>query len=367
MKRKGIFTGAIAILTVICVIAVTGISVQADARDIKSRGNFVLGSGEMSIYASDIDYLQSEVQTLYSELPSILEVNASGTGTARRDNLRSKGIINYKKGAAILDSSDLTLLADEIDNLESEYKVNTVAALNDINTYFKIDSSVTHDQREALSSAYANNLSLDGICNGILRSQSVDHLEATPVIADNLSAGTAAWVNGTCIIGNGADNEKAYKKGIEDGEDGDDEDIDMDYSYHVHRDGTGAEVTKERVYASSNPGGCYVPEGHTHNQTDSCPQAESMVSRESVTEYTRDDGTKYWRAHYKCRSCLKTWSSPECDEGSSDLITMHCPNEPHYNCNGKTNTWKIGCGKENGDIESVVITIRKKVKEQSNE
>lgn len=365
MKRKGIFTGAIATLTVICVIVVTGISVQADARAIKSRGNFVLGSGEMSIHASDIDYLQSEVQTLYSELPSILEINASGTGTARRDNLRSKGIINYKNGAAILDSSDLTLLADEIDNLESEYKANTVAALNDINTYFKIDSSVTHEQGESLSSTYANNLSFDGICNGILQSQSVDHLQATPIIADNLTAGTAAWVNGTCIIGNGADNERAYKKGKEDGEDGDGEDIDMDYSYHIHRDGTGEEVTKdkERVYASSDPGGCYVPAGHTHNQTGSCPKVERMVTMESKTEYTRENGTKFWRAKYKCNHCGKTWTSSEYEESSSVPETQPCPDEPHYICGKATNTWKIGCGKENGDIESVVITIRKKVKE----
>lgn len=236
-----------AILTVICVIAVTEISIQADARNIKSRGNFVLDSGKMSIHASDIEYLQSEVQSLYSELPAILEINVSGGGTARRNDLHSKGIIDYKNGMAILDSSDLTLLADEIDTLESEYKANTVAALSDINTYFNIDSSVSHDQRdETLSSPYANDLSFDEICNGIVLSQSVDHLESTPIIADNLTAGTAAWVNGTCIIGNGADNERAYKKGRKDGEDGDGEDIDMEYTYHTHRNSSGEAVTKKK-------------------------------------------------------------------------------------------------------------------------
>lgn len=352
-----------AILTVICVIAVTEISIQADARNIKSRGNFVLDSGKMSIHASDIEYLQSEVQSLYSELPAILEINVSGGGTARRNDLHSKGIIDYKNGMAILDSSDLTLLADEIDTLESEYKANTVAALSDINTYFNIDSSVSHDQRdETLSSPYANDLSFDEICNGIVLSQSVDHLESTPIIADNLTAGTAAWVNGTCIIGNGADNERAYKKGRkdgEDGEDGDGEDIDMEYTYHTHRNSSGEAVTKEKIYASSNPGGCYAAAGHTHNQTGGCSTIES-VTREELGQATRSDGSTYWRALYQCKICGITYTSSEYPEYYDVPATQYCPAGPHYNCDGKTNTWEIGCGKQNGDIESVKITIRKR-------
>ena len=316
MKRKGMFTGAIALLTVICVIAVTGISVQADSRDIKSRGNFVLGSGEMSIHASDIDYLQAEVQTLYSELPSILEINASGTGTARRDNLHSKGIINYKNGAAILDSSDLTLLSDEIDNLESEYKANTVASLNDINTYFKIDSSVTHDQGEALSSTYANNLSLDGICNGILWSQSVDHLQATPIIADNLTAGTAAWVNGTCIIGNGADNEKAYKRGIEDGKEGD-EPKNLYPIYGVQE----ATVEIKHVHLGSpenkdGTSGCYQNSHTTKVEEHRCSK---QLYQTEVTLYP--DGT--WHGgYYTCENHDGVYESPgQCPHVDKETVT----------------------------------------------
>lgn len=360
MKRKRIFIGAAGLLAVICLIVVVGIPAQADTRVIKSRGNFVLDGGEMSICASDMDYLQSEVQTLYSELPSILEISASGSGTARRDDLRSKGVINYKNGMAILDSSDLTLIADGIDNLESEYKANMVAALNDINTYFKIDGSVTHDQREEnLSTAYASALSLDGLCNGILQSQSVDHLQAAPVIADNLTAGTAVWVNGTCIIGNGADNERAYKKGKKDGEDGDDKDIDMDYSYHVHRNGAGEEVTQQTVYTLDDPGGCYKEAGHSHNKTGTCTVADSTGKRTDITQFTKDDGTTYWRGIYTCE-CGKTWTSNEYATDTSVPKTQPCPDAPHYVCGRQTNTWKIGCGKDEGDIESVVITIRKK-------
>lgn len=37
---------------------------------------------------------------------------------------------------------------------------------------------------------------------------------------DNLSAGKAAWVEGRLLLGNGADNDKAYRQGLTDGEQG---------------------------------------------------------------------------------------------------------------------------------------------------
>lgn len=356
MKRKRYVIGAAAVLTAACVITLTGISVHADTRVIKSRGNFVLDSGNMSIHAADVDYLQSEVAALYGELPSILEISGSGAGTARRDKLDSKGIMDYKNGAAILDSSDFTLIADELDNLESEYKANAVAALNDMNTYFKIDGTVTHDQRESnLSAAYANNLSLDGISNGIEKSQSVDHLAADPIIEDNLTAGTAAWVNGKCIIGNGADNERAYKKGEEDGEEGDGEDIDIDYTYHIHVNGLGEEVTEEIVYALDDPGGCYVPDGHKHNVLTQC---DSKYHAEERCGHAQD----FWDSDAKKYRCPYHGGDYQAEMGGTcSYVTS--PAYIEWKCGSPVNTWKIGCGKDNNDIESVVITIRKKVKE----
>lgn len=55
-----------------CVAAVvmisTGISVLADSA-IKSKGKLVFDREEISVYASDIDYLQSEMDALFQELP----------------------------------------------------------------------------------------------------------------------------------------------------------------------------------------------------------------------------------------------------------------------------------------------------------
>lgn len=181
---------------------------------IKSRGNLEFGTGEMSINASDMDHLQSAMKELFDKLPSVIGGDASSVGTARREGIRSKGIIDYSNGTVVLDSSDFVFLADEIDSLEFEYKANTVAALNDIGTYFKSDGSITHNQgEETLPFQYAANLSIGSICGGVLQSQSVDHLTAAPATADNISEGAAAWVNGQCIVGNGNDVKAAYDQG----------------------------------------------------------------------------------------------------------------------------------------------------------
>lgn len=45
-----------------------------------------------------------------------------------------------------------------------------------------------------------------------------DYYEAAS--EDNLSAGKAAWVNGRLLLGNGADNDKAYQQGLTDGAQG---------------------------------------------------------------------------------------------------------------------------------------------------
>lgn len=46
----------------------TGISVVADS-GIESTGSYIFDGEKVSVYASDIDYLQSELDALFQELP----------------------------------------------------------------------------------------------------------------------------------------------------------------------------------------------------------------------------------------------------------------------------------------------------------
>lgn len=48
--------------------------------------------------------------------------------------------------------------------------------------------------------------------------QHTDHY--VPAVADNLSRGKAVWTDGKLVLGNGADNDRAYQKGNDDGNNG---------------------------------------------------------------------------------------------------------------------------------------------------
>ena len=59
----------------------------------------------------------------------------------RKNNMQSKGKIEYEQGKVRIDSADLRYLADEIDSLETVCKSTTIDALNAIGTYFRNDGN----------------------------------------------------------------------------------------------------------------------------------------------------------------------------------------------------------------------------------
>lgn len=151
----------------------------------------------------------------------------------RASNIKSKGIFDYDNGTVVMDASDLTYLADEIDLLEETYKKETVKALNNMNTYFMVDNSTTHNPNESsLDADSAKALSFQSIIDGIHASQSIpeektytgtlpgEETETTVKISaaseENLSLGTAAWVDGELIVGTGEDNNTYYDQSKED-------------------------------------------------------------------------------------------------------------------------------------------------------
>ena len=175
----------------------------------------------------------------------------------RRKEITSEGVIDYSNNTVVFDSSDLIYLADEIDDLERTYKSKTVEALNQINTFYtSVNGDISHDPDDNhVSADAAPELSFDDLYQGIIKSQSVDHLSGVqakdaaenplyyadqnaserndlittttdandyPVLIqrvakENLTAGTAAWIDGNLIIGTGADNTAYYKSGYDNG------------------------------------------------------------------------------------------------------------------------------------------------------
>ena len=149
-----------------------------------------------------------------------LPIVAKADTSSRRANIKSTGNIEFKNGEVSIASSDLIYLADEIDSLENTYKQTIVDALNDIGTFFLKDGSSVNDaaRNEVDEEEEKAALSFGTIVEGIRKSQSVEGLDQhRAAIADNLSAGTAAWVNGELIKGTGRDNEDFYNRGFEEG------------------------------------------------------------------------------------------------------------------------------------------------------
>lgn len=196
-------------------------TVSADS-GIKSKGNLILEGDGVDICTADFADLHSDLDGLKQELPNLPDEGSGipAESFVRKNAIRSKGIINYDDSTVVIDSADLIALADEMDALEYVYKTDMMTALNQIGTYYDAEGSITHNSEDnAFSAGRAHELPFSQIYQGVLQSQSVAHLaeqQILPASEENLSAGTAAWVNGELIIGNGADNESAYSAGKQD-------------------------------------------------------------------------------------------------------------------------------------------------------
>ena len=216
-----------------------------------------------------------------------LDVNAQNL--RRRNEIQSKGNLKFENGEVYITVNDFIYLADEIDKLEGFFKCNLVDVLNQIGTFFKADGSITYDgsQNEVNSEELKTSLSFGSIKKGILESQSLEsvkQLQATdkegnllyyknesafqnneklnftttdtgfPIFYDaagagNLSAGSAAWVNGVLMKGTGEDNKISWQNGYNEGYSQGVADslgkAHIEYTYHKHSGN------------SSQVGGCY--------------------------------------------------------------------------------------------------------------
>jgi len=176
-------------------------------------------------------------------------------GTAAE--LKSYGAIVYQKGtnSIRIDSDDLYMLADQIDQVKLDVN-DQLAALN---TYFTAGEGMSLNTTEDINVVHAEpvkedsidplTVNFDTLLEGIAVSQTVpqdvtaygfadgtefykntngtlttdgsekgaEKISVTAATADNLSAGTAAWVNGSLILGTGEDNKSYSESGYSTG------------------------------------------------------------------------------------------------------------------------------------------------------
>ena len=181
--------------------------------------------------------------------------------------------VNNTNGLLSFDNTDLYKLANQIDTLEVEFKNTVVRCLNslDKNNVVTDITSIDID---------GNYKTFDSLCGEILNTQTivtkdkvvyVDHiglltsdtnetaLLVQGAIADNMSVGTAAWVDGYYIEGNGKDNAYYYNLGYTDGLANQNTNANIVYTYHTHNDGycTQIPVYHRHVGNTSSGGACY--------------------------------------------------------------------------------------------------------------
>lgn len=224
---------------------------------------------------------------------------AAGTPAATRSSLYSQGAVSYRNGteSVVIDSADLYTLADRLDL----FKVRTVEQLGVIGTYLsdnlegkpltsEADINALHQKPPTGSETDPRSLSFDMIVKGIAKSQSIptdptdygmeagttlylgkdgklysskqegaDEIHIRRATAENLSAGTAAWVDGHLILGTGDDNKAYHDLGYQEGADdrggsGDD----RPGGSGDDDPGTSGDVNKARVINMNNGSDSYV-------------------------------------------------------------------------------------------------------------
>ncbi len=135
-----------------------------------------------------------------------------------------------------------------------------------------------------------------------------------------------------------------------------------EYHHHADKDGNLYPNDSEVLYTVTEPGGCFVASGHTHDKTDVCPVTESISWKEGCNDKGwaprnhaagyNPDGSTIWA----CRVCGSTnphgaglggWCK---DTGAHAQIThvKNCGNQP-------VNTYKIGCHRRENEIVSATV------------
>lgn len=163
-------------------------------------------------------------------------ITLAAHGKAQED-ICSTGRIQYEQ--AVFDSADLSNIRAYID----EKRRAVAGTLIQLGTRFRqqaegytYDRNPDAEQGEidggqidwtTLIQAAADSQTVPDSLS-VLNPEAAMHIEGVEertdyyetAIEDNISRGMAAWADGKLLLGNGADNDKAYKKGNEDGEEG---------------------------------------------------------------------------------------------------------------------------------------------------
>lgn len=150
-------------------------------------------------------------------------------------------------------------------------------------------------------------------------------------------------------------NNSYYTSGYADGYANNLENVSIEYTYHKHVDCNG-NASSATIYSTTNPGGCYVSSGHTHNATGTCPTHTTTTSTYCGSWKLVEITEEGWHM-YQCTGCnSKRLQTTANSDGGWGYGTHYVDtSNTVYDCGSPVNTWIIGCGKSETSIESAII------------
>lgn len=251
-----------------------------------------------------------------------------GTGTAPGvGRVRSSGRVQYEY--AVIDAKDLW----EIDAYISSKKSAAADALVRLGTRFRLQSGeYTYDRNPDVGAEEIDSSGLSwaiitraaGESQGVPEGLAVLHPETAlqiegveertdcyaAAVEDNLSAGKAAWVDGRLLLGNGADNDRAYRQGYKDGGEG--QVLEQFRPIYGVR-GSGMEIRHVHVGSAENregTSGCYHNYSVTSSVVDRCVRPLEYMQAVWIPNGNEPDGGSWHGGFYSCSSHGGTYESP---------------------------------------------------------
>lgn len=243
-------------------------------------------------------------------------------------DVRSRGRVQYEY--AVADANDFRGIADYI----SGKRDAAVGILNRLGTRFRQQSGeyiydrnpdigqedidITRIDWNLLAHAAADSQSVPAGLT-VLNPEAALHIEGveestdyyTAAIEDNLSAGKAAWVDGRLLLGNGADNERAYQRGREDGGKGY---IPERFSPIYSTSGGSVEIRHVHVgnrEESEGTSGCYHNYSVSDKEVISCDRTVEYLQPVWSPNENEPGGGTWHGGFYTCPAHGGSYDSPQ--------------------------------------------------------
>ena len=305
------------------------------------------------------------------------KANNGWTSTVTGNHYNSYGKINYTDGTntVVADAADIaaidsmvgegkTAIKDAIKNVDTDDRLGTSAWTDTTYPDFAnlanlISSSQTladdkkgtqavNSKGESLyykdqAASDAHNLTQTCTDNTGLP---VYYQEAT---AANLTAGSAAFINGELILGTGADNDTYFDQGYAEGMAYATNNTEISYTYHKHVDNDGNEQNSS--YQANGRGGCFTTENIVYTTTTGT--CGGWIGYSHTSQIYDDVANKWvnWK-FYRCTRCGQEYAEDHVPPSSS------CTKTVNKRVDSGKRYYTVGCGKTESSIESATITFK---------